>query len=91
MIVAVKHIPAGATKLPHRTLAKGELTGHAHRIAEADEVALFEADDQFFLSVCGETATVVHEEHLPIALPRGSYRYWIQREYTPAEIVRVRD
>jgi hypothetical protein len=72
-------------------LAKGEITGHAHRIADSDDVALFQSGDQFFLSVQSETATILHEEHLPIRLPRGSYRFWIQREYTPAEIVRVRD
>ncbi len=91
LIAAVERIPAGAKKLPHRTLAKGEITGHAHRMAEADDVALFEAEGQFFLSVQSASATVLHEEHRPIQLPQGSYRFWIQREYTPAEIVRVRD
>jgi len=91
LIAAVEEIPGGARRLPHRTLAKGEITGHAHRIADSDDVALFEADGQFFLSVQSETATILHEEHHPIRFPRGSYRFWIQREYTPAEIVRVRD
>ena len=91
LLAAVEEIPGSARKLPHRTLAKGEITGHAHRIADSDDVALFQAGDQFFLSVQSETATILHEEHLPIRLPRGSYRFWIQREYTPAEIVRVRD
>jgi hypothetical protein len=91
LIAAVKRIPAGAKKLPHRILAKGEITGHAHRVADTDDVALFEAGGEFFLSVQSGTATVLHEEHHPIRLSRGSYRFWIQREYTPAEIVRVRD
>jgi hypothetical protein len=91
MIEAVKRIPAGAKKLPHRILAKGEITGHSHRLADDDDATLFEADGQLYLSVQSGTATLLHEEHHPIQLPQGSYRTWIQREYTPAEIVRVRD
>jgi hypothetical protein len=91
MIAAVERIPADAKKLPHRILAKGEITGHAHRLGESDDVALFEADGQSFLAVLSGAATVLHEEHHAIRLPQGNYRFWIQREYTPAEIVRVRD
>jgi hypothetical protein len=91
MIAAAEKIPSGAKKLPHRTLAKGEITGHAHRLADADDATLFQTDDQLFLVVHSGTATILHEEHHPIRLPQGTYRYWIQREYTPAEIVRVRD
>jgi hypothetical protein len=91
LIAAVEQIPSGAKKIPHRTLAKGENTGHTHRLAETDDVALFEADGHSFLAVQSGTATLLHEEHHPIRLPQGTYRFWIQREYTPAEIVRVRD
>ncbi len=91
LIDVVDRIPRGAKRLPHRILAKGEITGHAHRLADADDAALYEADGQMFLAVQSGTATVLHEEHDPISLPQGSYRVWFQREYTPAEIVRVRD
>lgn len=91
LIDAVDRIPADAKPLPHRILAKGEITGHAHRLAETEGTALFQGEDQLFLAVERESATVLHEEHAPIQLPRGRYRIWLQREYTPAEIVRVRD
>lgn len=31
-----------------------------------------------------EPATLVHDEHGPIALDPGVYRVWKQREYVPA-------
>ena len=72
-------------------LAKGELTGHAHRITERDNASLWQDDDSLFLDVTGSEATLTHEEHAPITLKRGKYRVWIQREYTPQEIRRVLD
>ena len=84
-------IPAGARRLPHNILAKGEATGHAHRVAERDAATVWQSDDDLYLEVSGERATVEHEEHSPITLDRGSYRVWIQREYTPQEIRRVID
>lgn len=84
-------IPAAAIRLPHVTLAKGELTGHAHRIAERGAAELFQRDDVLYLRVTGERATLTHEEHSPITLTRGVYRVWIQREYSPQEIRRVLD
>ena len=84
-------IPTGARRLPHNVLAKGELTGHAHRITERDAAQLWQTDDSLYLEVFGGRATVEHEEHLPITLDRGTYRVWIQREYTPQAIRRVVD
>jgi hypothetical protein len=84
-------LPGGAKLLPHCILAKGELTGHAHRIAERDVAELFEAGTSRYLRVRGEAATLVHQEHAAITLPRGLYRVWIQREYSPQEIRRVVD
>jgi len=90
-IQACAGVPASATRLPHCILAKGELTGHAHRIEERDAAQLFRQDDMLYLRVTGDRATVIHEEHAPISLERGAYRVWIQREYSPEEIRRVLD
>ena len=79
--------------IPHAkiTLAFGEVTGHSHTIEGSisaqvgfDGLATeFEVDQAM--------AYLTHEEHSPIALPRGIYRVVHQREYTPAAIVQVRD
>ena len=83
--------PAEARKLNHRTLAEGEVTGHSHRVAESGVAELYRAATGLYLRVTGERATLVHQEHGPIELPRGDYRVWRQREYSPAEIRVVRD
>lgn len=84
-------LPKDARQLRHLVLAEGELTGHSHRVAERDAALLFEANDGLFLRVTAERATLVHQEHGPIPLPRGLYRVWRQREYSPQEIRIVRD
>src|SRR5215204_6387224 len=91
LIGAVAAIPEQALPVKHPILARGEVTGHSHRIAEPDTARLFELDGVLYLDVVAALATVIHEEHKPITLPQGTYRVWIQREYSPAEIRRVVD
>ena|SRR5579884_3535791 len=91
LVAAVDAIPTDAVKRPHLVLAEGELTGHAHRIAEPGSAELFQHGSEMFLHVRTSTATLMHEEHGPITLPTGNYRIWRQREYTPREIRVVRD
>lgn len=79
-------------------LAHGELTGHAHAIADkaarlreqtnADEVAL--ALGQRILTARGGV-DLTHEEHGTIRLPRGTHVVRGQREYSPEELRRVVD
>jgi hypothetical protein len=90
-IEACDAVPAHAKRLPHLILAKGELTGHAHRLEARDAAELYEAGESRYLCVTGAEATLVHEEHLPIHLPPGVYRIWFQREYSPEAIRRVLD
>lgn len=89
-IISTDEIPAGAT--PRKpVLAEGEVTGHAHRLADSRHAGVLGFDGQLFLSVSGDEATVMHEEHGPVTVPRGSYVIRIQREYHPKEIRRVVD
>lgn len=91
LVSAIDAMPSGAAKRPHLVLAEGEMTGHAHRIAELGSAELFQRGSEMFLRVLTSTATLVHDEHGPITLPRGDYRVWKQREYSPREIRFVRD
>lgn len=91
LIAPARAIPADATPRHGTTLAYGEITGHSHRVQDPDSAQLFEVRGTLFLRVTAETATVIHEEHKPITLPRGTYRVWMQREYTPGAIRRVVD
>lgn len=85
----VEAVPDGATAVEGLVLAEGEQTGHAHRV-RGGRAKLFEAAGERFLRVAAR-ATLRHEEHSPVALPRGVYRVAIQREYHPSEIRTVAD
>jgi hypothetical protein len=69
-------------KLPHLTLAEGEVTGHSHRISDG-QAELYERDGTLYLRVLSETATLTHEEHKAIKIPQGNWMVNIQREYEP--------
>ena len=71
-------------------LALGEVTGHAHRIAEHHGVEMWSMGDQRYITVA-EPSDLTHEEHGPITLPPGTYQVKQQRVYTPEAIRTVRD
>lgn len=79
----VSAVPAGAAKLPHLVLADGELTGHRHRIDGGAGAVLYELHDDRFLDVRAGEVNLIHDEHGTIALERGIYRVWRQREFDP--------
>jgi hypothetical protein len=90
-IAAVEKIPDEAVRRAGTLLAEGEATGHSHRIERPETVELYERGGLLYLRVVAESARVIHQEHRPIELPRGTYRVWQQREYSPREIRTVRD
>ena len=88
LIQEVKALPEDVFQPPQSgevILAHGEVTGHTHRIenpavVEHWRVPGFNAGD--YIRVL-ETTRLVHEEHQPITLEPGVYRFWQQREYAP--------
>ena len=60
-------------------VAEGEATGHAHRAT--GDYLLYELDGSLYLKARSQTA-LVHEEHARIALPKGTFRVVLQREWT---------
>ena len=91
LISAIPSIPKGTKPTQNSILARGEVTGHAHRIEPKENAILFEDGENMYLHVIAQSACVVHEEHAPISLPQGFYRVWRQREYVPGAIRRVVD
>lgn len=91
LVQDIEEFPAEVRLVNHLVLAEGELTGHSHRIAEKEAARLFQSNSALYLHVTEALATLVHQEHGPIQLPRGRYRVWRQREYSPQEIRVVRD
>jgi hypothetical protein len=91
LVQQVPAIPSKARRRNGQVLVRGEATGHSHRVGEAGAGVVYETADEMFLEITSALGTLVHEEHGPIELPRGYYRVWTQREYTPERIVRVVD
>src|SRR4051812_2964926 len=96
LLRAVQMMPEQVFPVPSRgdrvVLAEGELTGHAHAFAAA-EARLFreEESERLFLAVGKDGATLRHEEHAPIPVPRGYCEVLRQREYTPGKVRPVAD
>lgn len=110
LLSKVSKLPANLTPVPLHdgriVLAFGEVTGHAHAIADhgiseqaADEIAeaaiararLWRAEDGTRFLEVRETVNLRHEEHTEHAIPPGIYKLPTQVEYTPAELRRVAD
>jgi hypothetical protein len=90
-IASIPSLPKSAKLRPGGVLVEGEITGHSHRVADLRTAEVLEAGGNLFLRVLADSTTIVHQEHGPIALPRGTYRVWGQREYSPEAIRRVLD
>ncbi|MEA5597754.1 hypothetical protein [Rivularia sp. UHCC 0363] len=64
------------------TLARGEVTGHRHRISQGD-AQLFTKEGNLYLRIFSANALLAHEEHGSITVPQGHWMVRIQREYEP--------
>lgn len=74
----------GAKAVKTGVIARGETTGHAHRVSPsslADGAALMLLGREMFLKTAEAGATIVHEEHGPVALPAGAYAVVNQQEF----------
>src|SRR5262245_65204777 len=87
-IISIPKLPSGLSGA-RPVLAEGEATGHAHRIADPATAQVFTGPAGLFLQVTSARASIIHDEHAPLTLPRGCYEIRIQREYHPQEIRRV--
>ena len=91
IIVKADSIPQEAIRRPAAVLARGEATGHSHRIEDPKSAEVFDHEGIGYLRVTAAQARLVHQEHHPIVLPKGIFRFWMQREYSPKEIRRIVD
>ena len=73
-----------ATPVKNGIIAKGESTGHAHRVSQssiAQGALLSLVGRSMFLCSPEVGTTIVHDEHGPIELPAGSYAVVPQQEF----------
>ena len=91
LVVPAEEVPVDARKADDCVVARGEVTGHAHRIASGAE-QFVTPDGRQFVRVLAPFVDLVHEDHGALRLPGpGVYRIVHQREYVPGSIRRVRD
>ena len=73
----VKELPKGAKKLNTNVVAEGEVTGHSHTIERA---SILELDRIMYVDVT-DVATITHQEHLPLTIPKGVWQIGRVQEY----------
>lgn len=83
-------IPDDAQRVADGVIARGEASGHAHRLRAGRGRALMIAAGIAYVRA-RYRAMVDHEEHGTVALPPGDYRVDRQREYRPDGWERVAD
>ena len=95
MLYQVKTLPDGCVEQGQATeivLARGETTGHSHRLLTEERPALtFLAPDGSVYLQIGEPATLTHEQHGTQTVEPGIYLLPNQVEYSPAAVRRVMD
>jgi hypothetical protein len=79
----VAHLPKRSKEIQDCILARGETTGHSHRIVGA---RVYKSPANRTLLVVDEEASLVHEEHKHIQIPPGTFEVIQQREYDPAQV-----
>jgi hypothetical protein len=72
----------GAEQVDDGIVARGEVTGHTHRIRPGTQAALLIAAGIAYIRALQETP-IDHEEHDTVILPVGDWQVIRQREYQP--------
>ena len=80
VLIWTEAIPNDAKPRKSTTVAVGEATGHHHTITDGD-VEMYERDGVLYCRVVGESATLTHQTHGPVTLPRGEFRFGVVVEY----------
>jgi len=87
--IRVDELPAGCKHIQPRNgryiLADGEVTGHAHAIAVADGIKLYEASDGTIYLRTEVEAPLTHEEHHRQIITPGIYEIGRVVEVDPFE------
>jgi hypothetical protein len=91
--IPVRSIPKGGSKIVDGVIAKGETTGHAHRVGTLEAAELYRMDGKMFLCVGEGGVSIVHEEHAPVTLDPGNYEIHIDQffDYSAQALRNVQD
>ena len=93
LFIPVAVLPADARERTpqngRHVIALGEVTGHAH-VLDPARAEVFDTAEAVYARIM-EATPLTHEEHAPVVLDPGVWRYAPQREYTPEAIRNVAD
>lgn len=79
--IPAKEIPCGAKAIADGVIARGESTGHSHRLQTLESAELYAMEGKMFLKVGEEGVSIVHEEHSPVTLDPGNYEIHIDKAF----------
>lgn len=82
LFVKIDNLPKHVGKQRNNILAKGEFTGHMHQLMGGD--VYNEPKKKKKYAHVTDDGVVIHEEHKPVKLEKGTYEVVRQREYKPA-------
>ena len=85
-------LPEDCSRIKGGVIARGEATGHAHRLASTHGAKLYSPPmpkrggrplkpGMMYLEVTAPECAIQHHEHAPICLKTGVYEIWRQREF----------
>ena len=85
-------LPEGCSRMKGGVIARGEATGHAHRLSSTRGAKLYLAAQPkpnerpikpglIYLEVSVPECAIEHQEHASIRLTTGVYEIWRQREF----------
>jgi hypothetical protein len=79
-LTPIERIPDGV-KRKDNTVAYGEATGHHHTFTDDSAVEVYvDNNGQQYCRVRNDYATIGHQEHKPLSVPKGTYAVNVQRE-----------
>ncbi|MDE1833839.1 MAG: hypothetical protein KGH64_00720 [Candidatus Micrarchaeota archaeon] len=87
LLIEVEKLP-DQLKQKDNILLLGEATGHHHKIENG--IVYADANGMQYVQVQKE-ATLTHQEHEWLTLPKGNYQMRRQREYSPLADRQVQD
>lgn len=90
LFVRLNSIPKKAEIVADGVIARGEASGHSHRLKPNQQVVLMLLGGLMYIRAKSR-ADIVHEEHGTITLPPGDYKVIRQREYVPDSYKTVSD
>lgn len=90
LFVKTNELPKECIVVEDGIIARGEITGHTHKIRDGRKAALLVAMNVAYIHALKE-CEIDHQEHDVIILPPGDWKVIRQREYTPEGWRRVAD